>query len=162
MKWKHFPYYWPFLKEIHRWPVDSPHKDRWRRTLMISLTSAWTTEKTFETPKIFETPSHSLRRHCNVISACSSCLLRYKWKCFTIFGTGQVQQKQSLIFITGFEHICFQMTRHICFIFLQNDLVTCVDLSTCIDVQFKRTGATFYHILMFPHTNCTAPGRRKK
>ena len=26
IKWKHFPRYWPFVRGIHRSPVDSPHK----------------------------------------------------------------------------------------------------------------------------------------
>ena len=26
IKWKHFPCYWPFMRGIHRWPVNSPHK----------------------------------------------------------------------------------------------------------------------------------------
>ena len=26
IKWKHFPRYWPFVEEIYRSPVDSPHK----------------------------------------------------------------------------------------------------------------------------------------
>ena len=25
MKWKHYPYYWPFVRVIHRLPLDSPH-----------------------------------------------------------------------------------------------------------------------------------------
>ena len=25
IKWKYFPRYWPFVRWIHRWPVDSPH-----------------------------------------------------------------------------------------------------------------------------------------
>ena len=28
--WKHFPRYWPFVRGIHRSPVDSPHKGQWR------------------------------------------------------------------------------------------------------------------------------------
>ena len=24
IKWKHFPRYWPFVREIHRFPVNSP------------------------------------------------------------------------------------------------------------------------------------------
>ena len=36
-KWKHFPRYWPFVRGIHRSPVNSPHKDQWRGTLMFSL-----------------------------------------------------------------------------------------------------------------------------
>ena len=41
IKWKHFPPCWPFVKRIHRSPVDSPHKGRWRGTLMFSLIRAW-------------------------------------------------------------------------------------------------------------------------
>ena len=26
VKWKHFPRYWPFVRGIHRSPVNSPHK----------------------------------------------------------------------------------------------------------------------------------------
>ena len=29
IKWKHFPRYWPFVRGIHRSPVDSGHKDQW-------------------------------------------------------------------------------------------------------------------------------------
>ena len=36
-KWKHFPRYWPFVREIHR----PPHKDQWRGALMFSLICAW-------------------------------------------------------------------------------------------------------------------------
>ena len=41
IKWKHFPRYWPFVRGIHQWPVNSPHKGQWRCCLMYSLTSAW-------------------------------------------------------------------------------------------------------------------------
>ena len=41
IKWDHFPRYWPYVRGIHRWPVNSPHKDQWRRTLMFSLICAW-------------------------------------------------------------------------------------------------------------------------
>ena len=37
---KHFPRYWPFVREIHRSPVNSPHKGQWRRALMFSLICA--------------------------------------------------------------------------------------------------------------------------
>ena len=42
IKWKHFPRYWPFVRGIHRLPVDSPHKGQWRGALMFSLMFAWT------------------------------------------------------------------------------------------------------------------------
>ena len=41
IKWKHFPRYWPFVRGIHRWPVNSPHKGQWREALMFSLIYAW-------------------------------------------------------------------------------------------------------------------------
>ena len=41
IKWKHFPHYWPFVRGIHRWPVNSPHKGQWNGALMFSLICAW-------------------------------------------------------------------------------------------------------------------------
>ena len=40
-KWKHFPRNWPFVREIHRSPVNFPHKGQWRGALMFSLIYAW-------------------------------------------------------------------------------------------------------------------------
>ena len=40
-KWKHFPRYWPFVRGIHRSPVNSPHKGQWRGAFMFSLICAW-------------------------------------------------------------------------------------------------------------------------
>ena len=41
IKWKHFPRYWPFVRWIHRSPVNFPHKSQWRGALMISLICVW-------------------------------------------------------------------------------------------------------------------------
>ena len=41
IKWKHFPRYWPFVRGIHRSPVNSLHKGQWRGALMFSLICAW-------------------------------------------------------------------------------------------------------------------------
>ena len=41
MKWKHFPRYWPFVRGIHRSPVNSLHKGQWRGALMFSLACVW-------------------------------------------------------------------------------------------------------------------------
>ena len=41
IKWKHFRRYWPFLRGIHRSPVNSPHKGQWRGALIFSLICAW-------------------------------------------------------------------------------------------------------------------------
>ena len=37
----HFPCYWPFVRGIHRSPVNSPHKGQWRGALRFSLIYAW-------------------------------------------------------------------------------------------------------------------------
>ena len=41
MQWKHFPRFWPFVRGIHRSPVNSPHKGQSRGALMFSLICAW-------------------------------------------------------------------------------------------------------------------------
>ena len=41
IKWKHFPRYWPFVRGIHRSPVNSSHKGQWRGALMFCLIRAW-------------------------------------------------------------------------------------------------------------------------
>ena len=37
IKWKLFPRYWPFVRGIHRLPVNSPHRGQWRGVLIFSL-----------------------------------------------------------------------------------------------------------------------------
>ena len=37
IKWKILPRYWPFVRGIHRSPVESPHKVQWRGALIFSL-----------------------------------------------------------------------------------------------------------------------------
>ena len=40
IKWKQFARYWPFVRGIHRSPVNSPHNGQWRGALMFSLMCA--------------------------------------------------------------------------------------------------------------------------
>ena len=42
IKWKQLPPYWPFVRGVHRAPVNSPHKGQWGGALMFSLICAWT------------------------------------------------------------------------------------------------------------------------
>ena len=42
IKWKHFPRYWPFVRGIHRSPVNSTHKGQWRGALMLPSICVWT------------------------------------------------------------------------------------------------------------------------
>ena len=75
IKWKHFPRYWPFVRGIHRSPVNSPHKGQWRGALMLffylrpnkRLSKQWW-------GWWFETASSPLWRHCNIFSG------GYGWK----------------------------------------------------------------------------------
>ena len=41
IRWKHFPHNWPFVRGIHRPPVNSLHKGQWRGALMFSLICVW-------------------------------------------------------------------------------------------------------------------------
>ena len=41
IKWKHFPCYWPFVRGIHRSPVNSPHKGQWRGASMFTVICVW-------------------------------------------------------------------------------------------------------------------------
>ena len=83
IKWKHFPRYWPFVRGIHRSPVNSPHKAQWRGALMLSLICARIKKPVTGSFNIFidlrlnkrlskhwwgwwcETPLRPLWRHCN-------------------------------------------------------------------------------------------------
>ena len=41
IKWKHFPRNWPFVRGIHRSPVNSPHKGQWRGALAFFFICVW-------------------------------------------------------------------------------------------------------------------------
>ena len=40
IKWKHLPRYWPFVRGIHRFQVNSPHKGQWCGALLFTLICA--------------------------------------------------------------------------------------------------------------------------
>ena len=58
IKWKHFLRYRPFVRGIHRSPVNSPHKGQWRRVLMFSLICFWLNDW------VNNREAGDLRRHC--------------------------------------------------------------------------------------------------
>ena len=61
IKWKHFPRYWPFVRGIHRSPVEYSDKGQWRGALIFSKQRL----SKQANRQWFETPSRSLWRHCN-------------------------------------------------------------------------------------------------
>ena len=65
IKWKNFPRYWPFVRGIHRSPVNFPHKGQRRGALMFCLICFWRLRKQ-SWGWWFETLSCSIWRHCNV------------------------------------------------------------------------------------------------
>ena len=68
INWKHFPHHWPFVREIHRSPVNSPHKGQWRGAFMFSLICALNRRLSKQSwGWWFETSSCSLWRHCNAL-----------------------------------------------------------------------------------------------
>ena len=71
IKWKHFPRYWPFVRGIHRSPVNSPHKGQWRGTFFFDLQlNKWLGKQSWGW--WLETLSCPLWRHCNGLSRVSS------------------------------------------------------------------------------------------
>ena len=58
IKWKHLPRYWPFVRGIHRSPVNSPYQGQWRGALMFSLISTW------PNGWVNTWDADDLRRHC--------------------------------------------------------------------------------------------------
>ena len=63
IKWKHFLRYWPFMRRIHRFPVNSAHKGQWRGALMFSLISTWI-NRWVNNPEAGNLRRH--RAHCDV------------------------------------------------------------------------------------------------
>ena len=78
IKWKHFPRYWPFVRGIHRSPVNSPHKGQWRGALKFPLICLNKRFSKLSWGWWFETPSRSLWRHRNAMSSCQSIIIWHK------------------------------------------------------------------------------------
>ena len=66
IKWKHFPRYWPFVRVIHRSPVQSPHKGQWRGAFDVFFDLRLNKRLSKQSwGWWFETPWRPLWRHCN-------------------------------------------------------------------------------------------------
>ena len=66
IKRKHLTRYWPFVRGIHRWLVNSPHKGQRRGTLMFFFHLCLNKRLSKQSwGWWFETSSRSLWRHCN-------------------------------------------------------------------------------------------------
>ena len=68
IKWKHFPRYWPFVRGIHRSPVNSPHEGQWRGALMFFFYLRLNKQLSKQSwGWLFEALSRPSWRHCNVL-----------------------------------------------------------------------------------------------
>ena len=69
IKWKHFPRYWPFVRGVHRSPMNSPHKSKWHWVLMLCLICAWINGwvNHREAGDLRRQRKRSLGRHCNML-----------------------------------------------------------------------------------------------
>ena len=113
MKWKHYPRYWPFVRGIHRSPVNSLHKGQWCGALMFALICAWINCSSKKRRGWwFETLSRPLWRHCSVLLllSCSSyvliplCFGITLYQCRILFGIAlYLLHKTSFIVINYFQ-----------------------------------------------------------
>ena len=80
--WRHqtetFPRYWPFVRGIHRSPVNFPHKGQWRGALMFSLICDWINDW------VNKLGTGDLRRHRAHYDVTVMCVLGSGWKLFRI------------------------------------------------------------------------------
>ena len=69
VKRKHFPCYWPFVRGIHRSPVNSPHKGQWRGVLVFFYLRLNKQLSKQSRRRCFWPQKRSLWRHYNVFDA---------------------------------------------------------------------------------------------
>ena len=77
IKWKHVPRYWPFVRGIHRSPVNSLHKGQWRTALMFFYLCLNKRLNIQSWGWWFETQLCPLWRHCNALIC--------RWGTFMLF-----------------------------------------------------------------------------
>ena len=107
IKWKHFPRYSPFVRGIHRSPVNSPHKSQWRGVLMFSYIRSLNKRSSKQSwGWWFEAPSRSLWCHCNVLIVTDGCLLESTLVIFvyqsTVNGTYELSVVTHVIALRSF------------------------------------------------------------
>ena len=80
IKWKHFPRYWPFVRRIHRSPVNSPHKGQSRGALMLSLICALNKQLSKQAWGWWlKSPAGPFWPHCNVTTNKKWLKYYHKW-----------------------------------------------------------------------------------
>ena len=110
---KHFPYYWSFVRGIHRSTVDSPYKGHWRGLWCVLLDISQNKQlDTHWSCRRFETLWCSLWRHRNVSSVNHQpfgALIRKAEVCGT-FCLHVTSSNGNISRVTG--HLCGEFTGH--------------------------------------------------
>ena len=110
IKWKHFPRNWPFVREIHRSPVNSPHKGQWRGAVMFLLICIWINGW------VNNRDAGDLRRQCNVHEPLGGDELKREHQDDS-FRTSARATHANLIMlysISRWRHVMGKLTRIIC------------------------------------------------
>ena len=63
IKWKHFPRFWPFVRKIHRSPVDSPHKGQWTRAFQNYVAKVYHVRNQSQRVKVRVRVRNFIRQH---------------------------------------------------------------------------------------------------
>ena len=136
IEWKHFPRYWPFVRGIHRSPVNSPHKGLWRGALMFSLICVWINGW------VNNREAGDLRRnrahHDVIVMTCMS------WKCFPVSIYAQVNKFSAISYIDSYPLSRAQYTTYFSILLWQSK----VQLENLPKLLGKHGGpmSTIYHI----------------
>ena len=162
IKWKHFPRNWPFVRKIHRSPVNFPHKGQWRGALMFSLIYVWINDwaNNREAGDLRRQHGHydvivmkicfSLvqQKHCwqwrnwVLLNHISDNYIKYQW-CFQLFLGRNVESKLTETYDSiQITHVCkIHTTIVMCSSIPENNgKLTCMTFHTLIAHQ---TSATF-------------------
>ena len=78
IKWNHFPCYRPFVWEIHRSAMNSPHKGQWRGALIFSLIRAWTNSWVYNRGAACDLRRHRAHGDVRVMSTLHRLQTRFK------------------------------------------------------------------------------------
>ena len=102
IRWKRFPRYWPFVRGIHRSPVNSPHKGQWRGALMCSLICAWV--NAWVNNREADDLKHHRAHYDIILMLTSSCKVAVRW-----MPLKSADDKSTLVQVMG---CCRQATSH--------------------------------------------------
>ena len=135
IKWIHFPRYWPFVRGIHRSPVNSPTQRPVTRSFDAFFDLRLNKRLRKHSWDWFETPSRPLWRDCNELF-----LNLYQWhfQCDSrnvVDGATEINfddsQADSQIIVTDFDHASFDTDSGI-----RSVVSNTVSLAPCATVRF--------------------------